>query len=377
MRTHWIALGLVCALMIALAACGGGSAAPATTAPAAQATSSDSGSSAAPQSATSSASDTAEPTQPDQPAASGGDDTFQADKVTEGLAALDSYRATFRMNFEGSDDGTPTQWTFEMRMERTTDPEASRVAYLGSGDEDMGQLSGFEMVQVGDMQYVKFGEGSGNCITTPRDEDSGNVDELFDLDDVMGGLSNARRSGPDQTINGVRARHYTFDEGGLFGSTLGMTNAHGDVWVANDGDWVVKYELSAEGKDTLFGKAESEGKLTWTYEVTEVNARFEIAAPADCESAASDVPVMPDATEKSSMGSLITYKSASTFQEVLDFYQDEMPANGWEPSAGEPLLTGELAMLAYEKEGQKASITITVDSGQVSVMISVEDTSGF
>jgi hypothetical protein len=276
------------------------------------------------------------------------------------------------MKFEGTEDGNPTEWSLEMLIESSKDPAASRIVYAGQGTADLESMAGFEIVQIGDQQYMKFGEGEGSCMASSGGEGLEGFGELFKPEDLVGGLSDARRAGPDETVNGVRARHYTFDEKGLVGLT-GLTRASGEAWVAVDGNYVVKYTLTAEGKDTLFGKANSEGKLTWTYEVTDVNRTVEIKPPAGCEGPAEDIPIMPDATDKSVFGTLISYKSPSAFREVLDFYQDEMPNNGWEASADEPLITDDFASLTYEKDGRKASITLTVDNDQVSVLISIEE----
>jgi len=302
------------------------------------------------------------------------EETFQATKLTEGLAALNSYRAVFTMKFDGTEDGKPSKWTFEIQWEGSKNPPATRMAYLGSGEgqADIAQLSGFEVVQIGDMQYIKFGEGEGNCMSSSTTE-STTPTEMFKPEDVLGGLSSSRRAGPDETVNGVRAHHYTFDEKALLGLS-GLAQAKGEVWVAVDGNYVVKYTLSAEGKDVLFGKANSEGKLDWTYEVSDVNKPLDIKPPAGCEGQAQDIPIMADATDKTTMGTMITYKSASKLEDVIAFYKEQMPKNGWKASEGEPLITDEMAMLDYEKEGSKSSVTITLDkdSGQVSVLISVE-----
>jgi hypothetical protein len=373
MSTQFRALAIILLVALAIAGCSTPSPTTQPQATSAPLATTGSGSSAATRDDTSSSSDASQPSPTSEPPTSSEDDTFEADVITSGLASLDRYRTTFTMSFDGTDDGQPSQWTFQMDQAFTKNPPASRIAYSGSGDDDMSSVSGFEMVRVNDMSYIKFGAEEGNCIVSSADDDTSTLDDMFALEDVVGGLSNARRAGPDETINGVRARHYVIDQSGLLGGMAGFTQAEGEVWVATEGDYIVKYLLSAEGKDTLFGKANSEGKLTWEYEVSDVNQRFEITPPADCESAASDIPVMPDATEQTTMGAMITYKSASPFREVVDFYQDEMPNNGWEPSGDEPMLTEELAMLTYEKDGKKASITITTDGGQVSVLISIEE----
>jgi hypothetical protein len=162
-------------------------------------------------------------------------------------------------------------------------------------------------------------------------------------------------------------RHYKFDEKGL---TWGaFARAQGEVWVAVEGDYVVKYTLQADGKDPVGGN--DEGHIKWEYEVRDVNQPITIEPPAGCSAAESEFPIMPDAAEVTTMSGMVMYTSASTFDQVQAFYQEQMPANGWDDS-GDSFTGPGSAMLSYTKDGRTATVTIGGEDGEVSVMIMSE-----
>ncbi|MBN1977706.1 MAG: hypothetical protein JW918_09920 [Anaerolineae bacterium] len=292
---------------------------------------------------------------------SGGKDEIAASDISGGLEGLDSYRMHFTMTFEGtSGDGETEQSTLEMEVEYVRDPFAMRIAISGS-DEDVGLTGGtMEMVQIGDQQYTVF---EGQCMVTPAEESLAET-ALFETEDLLSDIESAHRVMPDETVNGVACRHYTFDEQ----SMVGFTSAKGEIWVAVDGDYLVKYTLEADGKNSI---NDEEGHVEWVYEVRDINAPITIEPPAGCESVAeSEFPMMPDATNVIMMEGTVMYESASAFDDVLAFYKDEMVAAGW---TSEDSFVGEgVASLTYTKDGRTASIMLSAGDGVVSVVISTE-----
>ena len=69
----------------------------------------------------------------------------------------------------------------------------------------------------------------------------------------MGGLRGAQLIGTE-TVNGVPTAHYKSDVKGL--DTLGYLNAQGEFWIAQPGDFVVKYLFEATGKDKFLGNSQ-------------------------------------------------------------------------------------------------------------------------
>ena len=149
--------------------------------------------------------------------------------VTSGLQSLDSYRSHLTMVFEsgaGSSEGD--QWTVEMDIEYVRDPFAQRFVVQGGGIAGVGE-GGLESIQIGDQQYTVFGD---QCISTSAGEDDAMDMEIFEVDDVMGGLEHARRVRPDETVNGILCRHYVFDETAITWTAL--SHAEGEAWIAVD-----------------------------------------------------------------------------------------------------------------------------------------------
>jgi hypothetical protein len=282
--------------------------------------------------------------------------------LTDGLAMLKSYKSTFVVKFVGKDgQGQPVDGSFETREEFTQEPRAQRIAVtsMGFSQEQADQSGAFEMITIGDTSYMVMQDQDGkrSCISTSSDEATQPEQGLFSPA-TLGGVSGAKYVKTD-TVNGIKTKHYAWKEGGLVG--LGFTSAKGDVWVAVDGNYVVKYTAEATGKDMLFGSTAEEGTITVEYNLTEVNGSFQIEPPADCEAPATDIAIMADAKDKSTFGEMVSYTSASAFADVVEFYKTEMPNNGWQPS-GEPTEMEGLAMLEFAKDSRKAQVMISYDT---------------
>jgi hypothetical protein len=280
--------------------------------------------------------------------------------VTGGLQGLDSYRSHLKMAFEGTADGEAESGVYEMDVETVRDPFAQRIVIQGGFVGD-----GFESVQIGDRRYVVFGEGQ--CISSSTDEGDAMDAEVFEPDDVIGGLENARRVRPDERVNGIPCRHYAFDETNVAWGAF--THAEGEMWVAVDGEYVVKYTLQADGENPITG--DDAGHVEWEYEIRDVNEPVTIEPPAGCDATEGEFPIMPDATDLTTMGGMVTYTSASSFDDVQAFYEEQMTADGWSDS-GDSFTSPGSAMLNYAKEGRTAMITLTSEDGAVSVLIMSE-----
>jgi hypothetical protein len=282
--------------------------------------------------------------------------------LTGGLASLSSYKSTFTMSFVGQDEQSqPVNGTWSMEEDLIQHPRAQRVTMTSAGfsEGQVGQIGTFEVLNIGDMSYMvtQDADGTKSCISMSSSEATNPEQGLF-TPDMMGGVSDAKYVGTE-TVNGMRAKHYTWQESSL--PVFGFTSVKGDVWMATDGEFVIKYRAEASGKGALFGSTQEEGTLTVEYNLTDVNGSFTIEAPAECQSAATDIPLMADAQDKTTFGEMISYSSASALADVVAFYQAEMPKNGWQAS-GEPTLTEEFATLEFTKEGRNAQLMLSYDT---------------
>lgn len=289
--------------------------------------------------------------------------------LTEGLASLKSYKSDFSINFVGKDEqGQPVNARWETHEEFIQEPRAQRVTITASGS-DM-QSGVFEMISIGDTGYmITHDQGeTPSCIATSSDTASQLQPGLF-TPEMLGGISGAKFVNRE-TVNGIPAKHYAWkDSDGLVG--LGFTSVKGEAWVAADGNYVVRYLTEATGKGSLpFGMNAQEGVVNIEYNLTEVNGSFSITPPDGCQTAATDIPIMADATDKSSFGEMMTYSSASAFADIVQFYKTEMPNNGWQPG-GEPTEMEGMAMLEFTKDNRKAQVMINFDPDQQTVNVMI------
>lgn len=310
---------------------------------------------------------TTPPTQPPDQPETPPDAPVTFSDVTTGLDTLSSYRADFTFSFDGIEDGAPIQQTMTWFQEFTQNPPAQHLEFTSpvSGVGDGGL---FSLYTIEGQNYIITGE---TCIVTPADEDLGSS-LAFTPNDFLGGFGSETFLGIEQ-VNGVTASHYSANPPAtaFFG---GLTAANVEFWVA-EGGYMVKLIMQATGSSGgFFGATGSDtnGTVTMEYNVRDVNQPITIVVPDGCAGGApDDVPVMLDAANLSSFGSLITYTSASPFDVVEDFYRTQMAANGWTLSPAETAVEG-LLILSYTKDSRSLSLTVTSGT-ETTVLISISE----
>lgn len=90
----------------------------------------------------------------------------------------------------------------------------------------------------------------------------------------------------------------------------------------------------------------------------------------------ADIPVLTDgASDLVASQDIVSYLSSGTFQDAMDFYEREMPVNGWSKIERDSSVYESLATLVYEKSGRRATIVITQIPfiNQVTVLITIEN----
>jgi len=87
--------------------------------------------------------------------------------------------------------------------------------------------------------------------------------------------------------------------------------------------------------------------------------------------APKDIPVYKDNTEFYGASSAVLYSAAISYNDMVKFYKAQMPENGWVEASGS-MDAGGFAVLYYEKDNRKATVTVTDVKGHSSVVIAVE-----
>jgi hypothetical protein len=241
-----------------------------------------------------------------------------------GLGEASSYGSTLTVSFEGTLEGQPLNWSGTYTFAAARDPLARQLTIETYGDES--QLPVL-MLEVNGVAYEKSGEGL--CLADLIDPANSAVAELEPAAQLPS-LFGAEEAGTE-TLDGVQAAHYTFDERAL--TEAGLNKSAGEVWVASEGGYVLRYHHTTTGDASYFGEG-TEGTLTYDYELTDFNEAAAIALPEGCPPGLVDAPLLSDASSIESLPGLLTYETAAGVQDVMAFYELELPKLGWAAPKG-------------------------------------------
>jgi hypothetical protein len=373
-RNTLVALLLLTALV--LAACGGSK-------PAVQTSKGEQTTAAQPTEATVSEEATPEPTETEAatepasseatPTAAAADDSLSLSSRDTGLDKLKSYRMSWKAEWSGTDsDGKAQKGNWDWTEEFESQPASMHFVWKGTDSSGQSAGANMEMFQISDTTYILSTDSGGkaSCISMSSADQKDQLTKGIFNPSALGSVSNAKLVGTD-TVNGIPSKHYKYG-GDSAQSILGLGKTSGEMWVAQDGGFVVKDVLNWEGGGGPFGlDSNSKGTGNWSWELTEVNQPIGIKAPDNCGGSATGLPIMADATEKSTFGDMITYKTASKLADVVAFYQKEMKAAGWQTNEDQAMTTDELASLSFTKGTDLANLMVTTSDNVTSVVLNV------
>jgi hypothetical protein len=295
-----------------------------------------------------------------------GPGTFNLIETAAGLADLASYTATLTLSFDGTQDGQPQKWSRKYMMLTTHKPAARQLTIEQTGDVSQ-PTQGF-MAELDGVTYARLGDNpcSANVIVPE--------DSLAKASEPAGFLTSVFGADPagSETVNSAAAGHYTFDERALLGMA-GIAKSTGEMWVATEGGYIVKYLLTTKGGADYFGDG-SEGTQTWDYELTGANQPVSIEIPNDCPAGLVDAPLLPDASNVESMPGMLTYETSTSLADAAAFYAKQIPALGWKVSEGEPdkpEVADSAVVLDFTKADKTMSIVLTSDQGVITVDITL------
>jgi hypothetical protein len=287
-----------------------------------------------------------------------------------GLENLSSYRATWKLEWKSSGSAQEEEISWEWMQEYTREPKAVhwRWESVDRAKQDA-QPGAMEFWQLGNTTYIVTPESDGTKSCMSSSSEDNKVENSLMGPQNLGSVSGAKLVGTE-TVNGVKARHYRYDEKSI--ALFGGGAVRGDIWVAVDGGFVVKDSATWQGR--FFGLATDDkatGSGSWTWELTDVNGAIAILAPQDCESAAAGIPILPDAREQASFGDTVTYQSATQQTDVLKFYRGEMKQLGW-TEEGEGMVTDQFANLTFSRDGATASLMVSSDDNTTNIVLTVQ-----
>lgn len=285
-----------------------------------------------------------------------------AEIALQALRKLKSFRSYTHYSWTVQEEGKAKESSeIEIRGEHVAEPPSQRLFITLGGDAaaEEGPES-FELIQIEDQIWYKLGEDQWMQIAQQ---------ELIPFGPMMNAvatlreLHGARRLWPDETVNGIRCRHYRFTEKNLpYFLDLGeLSKVEGDLWVAVEGDFAVKYVMHAEGGDLRIGEQPGYVILDLLYEVSDVGADIVIepptgGGPAIAGFAEGEFPV-PEGTEMSmSSPGLTIFVTALPVAEVAGFYKERLGDLGWTKT--DEISMGNMVSLSFVKDTQQLNLMI-------------------
>jgi hypothetical protein len=141
------------------------------------------------------------------------------------------------------------------------------------------------------------------------------------------------------------------------------------MWVASSGGYLLKYVLATKGNAGYFGEG-VDGTLSWDYELTGIGEPVTIALPDDCPAGMLSVPQLPDASNVTTLPSVLTYETATSLADIAAFYQAQVPTLGWDVG-NDPTFTATSMIVDFTLGTTTLTVSATTGNGVTTVQIAV------
>lgn len=227
----------------------------------------------------------AEPqTQPDS--SSGGSEDALPVPINEGLASLNSYRMTNRMESTGPTEVDRSSSL--MLMEHDEQADATHIrsdSTTHDEDDPEGRSETTDYYQIGNENCtISDGEAEFESMSPIEREMTDLMASMFDL---RPSIEEPVQAG-EASVNGVETWHYEFELSSLGSSGIEVVRLDGEYWLAKDGRYLVRYLLNLDLRDAPEGTEGAEALVaTIEVELTDINTPVPINFPQVCLDAQS------------------------------------------------------------------------------------------
>jgi len=199
---------------------------------------------------------------------------FTLDPHGEGLGHLGTFRQRMSVSFTGEAGGYAGVYhydadvnTAEQAMHVTISVEGAAVQQLPANQ--------VQAIWIGARLWFKI--GNQPWLSVPESVAEAQFDEqLFAVGDFLPYAMYFQRVEPDEVINGILSAHYTYDAQNL-PTQYGSMDSHGDIYVALDGGYVVRYTL--DGSGTFEEYLQGNGTINLVYDTYDVGVPINIQPP--------------------------------------------------------------------------------------------------
>jgi len=204
--------------------------------------------------------------------------------IWQGLSSLNSYRLVIRSVMNGPTVSDRNQNT--MLVESGSDGDSSHTRYetiSSSSDEPEVSTSATDHYAIGN-RTCDVDDSSEATLEDVDPQAQEIMDAWFKMVDILPMTEDPVYVGAEM-LNGVMTNHFTFNVTGLgVESGAEVVASNGEYWLAQDGQYVVKYSVIMETRN---GPAEDPNThtmhLEFYIEVTDINQPVVITMPPICQ----------------------------------------------------------------------------------------------
>lgn len=290
-----------------------------------------------------------------------GPGTFNYTAPVSRLSDLESYVSTLTLSFSGTEAGQPSEWSNTYTMLSAREPAARQLTFEAASDDGDQATVPVYRAELNGVSYERRGDAACRSAEVFAADALG---ERWEPATFLPGVTHAVESGTE-TVNGVAATRYDFDQR-AFGS-LPESASTGQIWIASDTGFVVRYLLTTTAGLEYFGEG-NEGTLKLDYEVTDVNAAPAIELPPGCAEQDTDAPMLPGATDVVRAPDYVSYRTASSVDEAVAFYHDQLTALGWK-SLSEPSVAETATIETFQRDAEQLLVIVSATDAGTTVRL--------
>jgi hypothetical protein len=278
-----------------------------------------------------------------------------------GLNELDSYSMAINVSFTGNHDGQSLEYnqSFHQQLNREGKSQFTYSNPINGSGEIETIISG----NIGDANYWK--QGNEACKVTWGELAEGYTP--YNPVELLPALLAVEEAGFEE-INGIQTRHYTFDAKALGYPTTSIVE--GDVWLAQDGGYVMKLMMLIQDSSGYFGEG-IDGEQEIRYELTDVNGNLSPQLPEGCLPVLMDFPALEDAVDIERLPGTLTYTSPASISTIQEYYDQTLPGLGWTSTAVQQL-SDVATLLVFRNPDMDQIAYITLQSAQPDIWVTVQ-----
>lgn len=203
------------------------------------------------------------------------------EQLSGGLDSLQSYRLRFTLTTENRVGGQPGPQS-ELQYERlvVAEPAGQQIHWQSEVPGNAAQSRTLSLYEVAGQRYLI--EGAQRCVRSAAASEPLDFAALgirYHPDELLSRIEVAEVVARNVLVEGVLSHHYAVQE--LTESSAISVSTTGELWVAKEGGYVLRYEGEQRNRATI-GSDQTETIRRWRYAIEDINQLPPLELPEGC-----------------------------------------------------------------------------------------------